>query len=68
MQKFLKILRFFVAPVALVLAGPVVAQASTAAPDVLVRDLTADVLDTAMYRACRSWSTKRSCRTSTSRR
>jgi len=46
MQKFLKILRFFVAPVALVLAGPVVAQASTAAPDVLVRDLTADVLDT----------------------
>ena len=46
MQKFMKILRFFVAPVALVLAGPVVAQASTAAPDILVRDLTAEVLDT----------------------
>jgi phospholipid transport system substrate-binding protein len=44
MQKFLKVLRLLVAPVALMLTGTVVAQASTA-PDALVRDLTTEVLD-----------------------
>jgi phospholipid transport system substrate-binding protein len=47
MQTLLKSLRLFVTPLAVLLAGPAVAQASTAAaPDVLVRDLTSEVLDT----------------------
>jgi phospholipid transport system substrate-binding protein len=45
MQTILNVLRLLIAPVVMVLTGPAMAQAPNAAPDVLVRDLTTEVLD-----------------------
>jgi phospholipid transport system substrate-binding protein len=45
MQKIMNTIRLFVASAVLTLTGPAIAQAPTAAPDILVRDLTTEVLD-----------------------